>query len=176
MRRISLHEPVRDGLEVSHLRLRRHSRRQPFIDPENHRIVFSEFRPPAPLPAHCLGLVGKSLDVILAELAGPTPPSSKWLKPTTSLAKIKGRPLFAERPFDGVDTLLHEPSRVADTALGIATGHRTDTIAPALQTLRWAEFFEPYGGGHGTFEPPSRDASSGARGYRGGGQRCAFHR
>jgi len=25
--------------------------------------------------------------------------------------------------------------------LGIATGHRTDTIAPALQTLRWAEFF-----------------------------------
>lgn len=32
-------------------------------------------------------------------------------------------------------------SRAADTVLGIATGHRSDTIAPALRALRWNECF-----------------------------------
>ena len=109
---------------------------------ESHRIVFSDFRLPAPLPAHSLGLVGKSLDVILVDLAGPAAPILEMVKAyDLLLPRLRADPLFAERPFDGVDTLLHELSRVADTVLGIATGHRTDTIAPALQTLRWAEFF-----------------------------------
>jgi phosphoglycolate phosphatase len=109
---------------------------------ESHRIVFSEFRLPAPLPAHSLGLVGKPLDVILADLAGPAAPILEMVEAyDLLLPRLRADPLFAERPFDGVDTLLHELSRVADVVLGIATGHRTDTIAPALQTLRWAEFF-----------------------------------
>lgn len=109
---------------------------------ESHRIVFSEFRLPAPLPAHSLALVGKSLDVILAELAGPAAPILEMVKTYDGLLpRLRADPAFAERPFDGIDDLLQELSRAADTVLAIATGHRSDTIAPALQTLRWAEFF-----------------------------------
>ena len=57
------------------------------------------------------------------------------------MPRLRADPAFAERPFDGIDGLLQELSRAADTVLAIATGHRSDTIAPALQTLRWAEFF-----------------------------------
>lgn len=109
---------------------------------ESHRIVFSEFRLPAPLPAHSLALVGKSLDVILAELAGPAAPILEMVKAYDDLLpRLRADPAFAEMPFDGIDDLLQELSRAADTVLAIATGHRSDTIAPALQTLRWAEFF-----------------------------------
>ena len=102
---------------------------------ESHRIVFSEFRLPAPLPAHSLALVGKSLDVILAELAGPAAPILETVKAyDLLLPRLRADPTLAERPFDGMDDLLRE--------LGIATGHRSDTIAPALQTLRWAELFQ----------------------------------
>lgn len=109
---------------------------------ESHRIVFSEFQLPAPSPVHSLALVGKSLDVILADLAGPTAPIIEMVRAyDLLLPRLRADPVFAERPFDGVDDLLHELSRAADTALAIATGHRSDTIAPALQTLRWAGFF-----------------------------------
>lgn len=47
---------------------------------ESHRIVFSEFRLPTPSPAQSLALVGKSLDVILAELAGPSAPILEMVK------------------------------------------------------------------------------------------------
>lgn len=109
---------------------------------ESHRIVFSEFRLPAPLPVQSLALVGKSLDVILADLAGPAAPIPDMVKAyDLLLPRLRADPGFAERPFDGVDELLRELSRAADTVLGIATGHRSDTIAPALQTLRWNELF-----------------------------------
>ena len=109
---------------------------------ESHRIVFSEFRLPAPLPAHSLALVGKSLDVILAELAGPAAPILEMVKAYDRLLpRLRADPAFAERPFDGMDDLLQELGRANDTVLAIATGHRSDTIAPALQTLRWAELF-----------------------------------
>lgn len=109
---------------------------------ESHRIVFSEFQLPAPEPARSLALVGKSLDVILADLAGPTAPVLEMVKAYDRLLpELRADPAFTERPFDGVDDLLHELCRATDTVLGIATGHRTDTIAPALQTLRWNEFF-----------------------------------
>jgi phosphoglycolate phosphatase len=109
---------------------------------ESHRIVFSEFRLPAPLPSHSLALVGKSLDVILADLAGPAAPILEMIKAyDLLLPRLRADPVFAEKPFDGVDDLLHELSRATDTVLGIATGHRSDTIAPALQALRWNDFF-----------------------------------
>jgi phosphoglycolate phosphatase len=110
---------------------------------ESHRIVFSEFRLPAPSPAHSLALVGKSLNIILAELAGPAAPILDMVKAyDLLLPTLRADPVFAEKPFDGVDDLLHELSGFADALLGIATGHRSDTIAPALQALRWTEFFQ----------------------------------
>lgn len=110
---------------------------------ESHRIVFSEFRLPAPSPERSLALVGKSLNVILAELAGPTAPIAEMVRAyDLLLPTLRADPAFAERPFEGVDELLHELNRDANTVLAIATGHRTDTIAPALQTLRWAGFFQ----------------------------------
>ncbi|HMM89141.1 HAD family hydrolase [Bradyrhizobium sp.] len=109
---------------------------------ESHRIVFSEFGLPVPSPAHSLSLVGKSLDVILAELAGPAAPIPDMVRAyDLLLPTLRADPAFAERPFDGVDDLLHELSRTTDIVMAIATGHRSDTIAPALQTLRWADFF-----------------------------------
>lgn len=110
---------------------------------ESHRIVFSEFRLPEPSPARSLALVGKSLDVILAEIAGPAAPILEMVKAyDLLLPRLRADPAFAERPFDGIGDLLHELNRAADTLMAIATGHRSDTIAPALQTLRWAEFFQ----------------------------------
>lgn len=110
---------------------------------ESHRIVFSEFGMSAPLPAHSLALVGKSLDVILAELVGPTAPILEMVKAyDLLLPRLRADPAFAERPFDGIDTLLRELGQADDTVLAIATGHRSDTIAPALQALRWAELFQ----------------------------------
>jgi len=99
---------------------------------ESHRIVFAEFGMPAPSPAHSLSLVGKSLDVLLAELAGPDAPI---------LEMVRADPAFAEIPFDGAGDLLHELSRTPATVLGLATGHRSDTVAPALQALQWDTFF-----------------------------------
>jgi phosphoglycolate phosphatase len=110
---------------------------------ESHRIVFSEFRLPAPLPAHSLALVGKSLDVFLAELAGPAAPILEMVKAyDLLLPRLRADPALAERPFDGMDDLLRELGHANDTVLAIATGHRSDTIAPALQTLRWDELFQ----------------------------------
>ena len=47
---------------------------------ESHRIVFSEFRLPVPSPADSLALVGKTLDLILAQLAGSTAPIRDMVK------------------------------------------------------------------------------------------------
>ena len=109
---------------------------------ESHRIVFAEFRLPAPSPADSLALVGKSLDVILTQLAGPTAPVFEMVRAyDLLLPQLRADPAFAEKPFDGVAELLRELSSTTNTVLGIATGHRSDTIAPALDALQWNGFF-----------------------------------
>lgn len=110
---------------------------------ESHRIVFAEYRLPQPAPAHALSLVGKSLDVILTELAGPKAPVLEMVRSyDLLLPQLRADPLFAEQPFDGAGRLLHELSTTDDTVLGLATGHRTDTVAPALQALKWSDYFK----------------------------------
>jgi phosphoglycolate phosphatase len=109
---------------------------------ESHRVVFAEFQLRAPSPADSLALVGKSLDVILTQLAGPTAPILEMVRAyDILLPKLRADPAFAEKPFDGVGDLLDELSSTSDTVLGIATGHRSDTVAPALEALRWNSFF-----------------------------------
>jgi phosphoglycolate phosphatase len=109
---------------------------------ESHRIVFAEFQLPVPPPTISLALVGKSLNVILTELAGPTAPISEMVRAyDLLLPQLRADAAFAERPFDGVGDLLHELSSKPDTVLGLATGHRSDTVAPALEALRWDGHF-----------------------------------
>jgi len=109
---------------------------------ESHRIVFSEFELPAPPPAHSLALVGKSLDVILTQLAGPAAPILEMVRAyDLLLPQLRADPAFAEKPIEGVADLLLELSSAADFVLGLATGHRSDTVAPALEALQWNGFF-----------------------------------
>lgn len=110
---------------------------------ESHRLVFSQFQLPAPSPAESLALVGKSLDVILTQLAGPEAPILEMVKAyDLLLPQLRADSAFAEKPFDGAGDLLSELSAASDTVLGVATGHRTDTIAPALEELRWTDYFK----------------------------------
>lgn len=110
---------------------------------ESHRSVFSEFRLPQPSPVDSLALVGKSLDVILTQLAGPTAPILEMVRAyDLLLPQLRADPAFAEKPFDGAAELLHELNSTPDIILGIATGHRSDTLAPALEALQWSGFFQ----------------------------------
>ena len=108
---------------------------------ESHQIVFSEFQLPAPSPVDSLALVGKSLDIILTQLAGPTAPIPEMVRAyDLLLPQLRADPAFAEKPFDGGGDLLHELSSTSDTILGVATGHRSDTIAPAPSRIPRCSF------------------------------------
>ena len=109
---------------------------------ESHRIVFSEFRLPLPLPADCLSLVGRTLDLILTQLVGSTAPIRDMVRAyDLLLPQLRANPDFAEKPFDGIADLLRDLSSTPDTVLGMATGHTSVTVAPALATLQWRDFF-----------------------------------
>jgi phosphoglycolate phosphatase len=109
---------------------------------ESHRIVFSDFSLPLPLPVHSLSLVGKTLDVILSELAGPAAPIREMVKAyDLLLPQLRADPAFTEMPFDGIDDLLRELNASPDVILGMATGHTSLTVAPALAALRWGTLF-----------------------------------
>lgn len=107
---------------------------------ECHRIVFAQFDLPAPPMADCLALVGKSLNVILTELIGPTAPIRDMVRAyDLLLPQLRADAAFAEIPFDGIGDLLRRLSE--SNVLGIATGHRSDTLAPALAALGWTKLF-----------------------------------
>jgi phosphoglycolate phosphatase len=109
---------------------------------ESHRVVFSEFGLPLPPPSDCLSLVGKTLNVILAQLVGPDAPIPDMVRAyDLLLPKLRADPGFAEKPFEGVVDLLRDLSSTPNTVLGMATGHTSLTLAPALAELRWSEFF-----------------------------------
>jgi phosphoglycolate phosphatase len=109
---------------------------------ESHRIVFSEFRLPSPSPIESLSLVGKTLDVILGQLAGPSAPILEMVKAyDLLLPRLRADPAFAEKPFEGIADLLRDLSSSPNTVLGMATGHTSLTVAPALAALQWHRLF-----------------------------------
>lgn len=109
---------------------------------ECHRAVFTEFRLPPPSPEDSLSLIGRSLELVLAQLAGPEAPIPDMVKAYGRvLPRLRADPAFAERPFDGVTELLHELSRVPNVVLGVATGHTSAAVVPALDTLGWRGLF-----------------------------------
>jgi len=109
---------------------------------ESHRLVFPRFRLPIPDPADSLALVGKSLAAILAQLVGSAAPIAEMVRAyDLLLPQLRADPAFAESPFAGVSELLCELHSRPDLALGIATGHRSDTIGPALDALCWTHYF-----------------------------------
>jgi phosphoglycolate phosphatase len=109
---------------------------------ESHRIVFSEFRLPPPSPVESLALVGKTLDIILAQLAGPAAPIRDMVKAyDLLLPRLRADPAFAEKPFEGIGDLLRGLSSSRNAVLGMATGHTSLTVAPALTALQWHGLF-----------------------------------
>jgi phosphoglycolate phosphatase len=109
---------------------------------ESHRIVFPQFQLPIPSPTDSLSLVGKSLAVILTQLAGAAAPIAEMVRAyDLLLPQLRADPAFAEKPFDGATEFLYELTSTPGLVLGIATGHRSDTIAPALEALRWKDYF-----------------------------------
>jgi phosphoglycolate phosphatase len=109
---------------------------------ESHRIVFSQFRLPPPLPADSLALVGRTLDLILAQLAGPAAPIRDMVNAyDLLLPQLRADPALAERPFEGVAELLRGLSSAPNAVLGMATGHTSLTVGPALAALQWRGFF-----------------------------------
>jgi phosphoglycolate phosphatase len=109
---------------------------------ESHRIVFAQFCLPPPLPADSLALVGKTLDLILAQLAGPAAPIREMVNAyDLLLPQLRADPAFAERPFDGIGDLLRDLTSAPNAVLGMATGHTSITVAPALAALQWRDFF-----------------------------------
>jgi phosphoglycolate phosphatase len=109
---------------------------------ECHRSVFTEFGLPVPAPEDSLALIGRSLELVLSHLAGPHAPVSDMVEAYGRvLPQLRADPKFAEKPFDGIADLLHELSRTPDTLLGIATGHTSAAVGPALQALGWRGLF-----------------------------------
>jgi phosphoglycolate phosphatase len=109
---------------------------------ECHRAVFTEYRMPLPSPEDSLALIGKSLDLVLKHLAGPRAPIADMVKAYGRvLPQLRADPAFAEKPFDGIADLLFDLSRTSNVVLGIATGHTSTAVGPALDALGWRSLF-----------------------------------
>ena len=109
---------------------------------EGHRQVFTQFRLPVPAPQASLAVIGRSLELVLVELAGPDAPIAAMAAAYQPVVKaLREDPAFADRPFAGAHELLEELAARSDRRLGIATGHIASAIEPALETFGWRQWF-----------------------------------
>jgi phosphoglycolate phosphatase len=109
---------------------------------ESNRIVFGEFGFALPSDDESFALVGMSLELVLSRLAGPDAPVEKMvLAYQRVLPKLRADTAYAEVPFDGAADLLTALSEHENVRLGIATGHVSRTIAPALERFGWQSHF-----------------------------------
>jgi phosphoglycolate phosphatase len=109
---------------------------------ESHRVIFGEYGFSPPPEEESLSLIGMSLEVVLLQLAGPDAPVEKMAAAYQRLLpQLRADLSFAEAPFDGAAALLAALSGHNDVRLGIATGHVSHAISPALERFGWRKFF-----------------------------------
>ena len=104
---------------------------------ECHRAVFTEFRLTPPSSEDSLSLIGRSLELVLAQLAGPDAPIADMVNAYGRvLPQLRADPAFAERPF-GVAWGYHGAERLMaagahDVARGVddLRGHLRDWMGP----------------------------------------------
>jgi phosphoglycolate phosphatase len=109
---------------------------------ESHRLIFGEFGFAPPSEDDSLSLIGKSLELVLLQLAGPHAPVEKMAAAYQRvLPKLRADAAFADVPFSGAPDLLTALAGRSDVRLGIATGHVSRAVAPALERFGWQNLF-----------------------------------
>jgi phosphoglycolate phosphatase len=109
---------------------------------EAHRVVFGEFGLARPSEAESLSLIGMSLELVLLQLAGPDAPVAAMTAAYQRLLPLlRADAALAEVPFVGASDLLSTLARHSGVRLGIATGHVSDAVVPALQRFGWHDHF-----------------------------------
>jgi phosphoglycolate phosphatase len=109
---------------------------------ESNRIVFGQFGLAPPSEDESLALVGLSLELVLARLAGPDAPVEEMVAAYRHvLPLLRADAAFAEVPFGGAADLLTALAGHRDVRLGIATAHVSHAITPALERFGWQNHF-----------------------------------
>jgi len=109
---------------------------------EAHRVVFAEFGLARPSEDESLALIGISLDLVLSRLAGADAPIEQMVAAYQRwLPLLRADDAYADVPFDGAADLLTALAGQNGVALGIATGHVSHAIAPALERFGWRNLF-----------------------------------
>ena len=109
---------------------------------ESNRVVFGQFGLSPPSEEESFSLVGMSLELVLLQLAGPDAPVEKMVAAYREvLPLLRADAAYAEVPFDGANELLAALAERRDVRLGIATGHASHAIAPALERFGWQGHF-----------------------------------
>ena len=109
---------------------------------ESNRVVFGQFGLLPPSEDESFSLVGMSLELVLLQLAGPDAPVEKMVAAYREvLPLLRADAACAEVPFEGANELLAALAERIDVRLGIATGHASHAIAPALERFGWQGHF-----------------------------------
>jgi phosphoglycolate phosphatase len=109
---------------------------------EAHRVVFGQFGFAVPPEDESLSLIGMSLELVLLQLAGPDAPVEKMVATYQHLLPLlRAEPDYADVPFGGAAELLAELAAHSDVRVGMATGHVSHAVAPALRRFGWQNHF-----------------------------------
>lgn len=109
---------------------------------EAHRVVFNEFGLTRPSEDESLSLIGISLELVLSRLAGADAPIADMVAAYGRwLPLLRADEAYAEAPFDGAADLLTALADRQGVVLGLATGHVSHAVVPALERFGWSSHF-----------------------------------
>ncbi|MGZ5961423.1 MAG: HAD family hydrolase [Rhizomicrobium sp.] len=109
---------------------------------EAHRVVFDEFGLARPSEDESLSLIGISLELVLSRLAGADAPIEKMVAAYQRwLPLLRADDAYAEAPFEGASDLLTALAERHGVVLGLATGHVSHAVVPALERFGWRRHF-----------------------------------